>query len=260
MGQIVHRLVGALGYAVIKKDRYRQLRALEHYVPSEEALTEHLRMVLSLYQVDCVFDVGANDGWFRNWVRQKVGFTGLVVSFEPITAQARALEEKAVDDPLWIVRPYALGRYEEIRDFHIMESDVFSSFLKPDSNQPEKYVDSNKVRTSTPVHVRTVAAEWKEISERHEVSRMHLKMDTQGFDLEVFAGAEKVLDAIVTLQSELAFRQLYKHGADYQDAIRTYAAAGYKTSTLQPISFDDQLRMIEADGVFVRDLQHLIPS
>lgn len=260
LGNLVNHLLRPAGFSLISLERLSKLKALEHYQPSEDALAEHLRRVIALYQVDCVFDVGANDGWFRNWVREKAGFTGLIVSFEPIAAQVRALEKLAADDPLWIIRPCALGRREEVREFHVMDSDVFSSFLKPDPNQPGKYADANCLNFSTPVQVRTVAAEWRQIAAQHGVSRMHLKMDTQGFDLEVFAGAEPVLDSIVTLQSELAFVHLYENGADYRDAIQTYAAAGYRTSMLQPIAYDDALRMVEADGLFVREVPPFVRS
>ncbi|MBL9177485.1 MAG: FkbM family methyltransferase [Verrucomicrobiaceae bacterium] len=258
--RLIQFVLEITGYRVVPKDRYKQLLALEHYQPSEDALAEHLRRVISFYQVDCVFDVGANNGWFRNWVRDKVGFDGLIVSFEPIAAQVRTLEKLAANDPLWIIRSCALGRREEVRDFHIMESDVFSSFLKPDPNQPSKYTDSNVLRDSTPVQVSTVEVEWRKISAQHKVKRMHLKMDTQGFDLEVFAGAEPVLESVITVQSELAFIHLYENGADYRDAIHTYSAAGYRTSMLQPISYDESLCMVEADGLFVREAQPPVPS
>jgi FkbM family methyltransferase len=253
--RIVQGILEKTGYMLVPKDRYQKLHVLEHYQPSEDALAEHLRRVISLYQLDCVFDVGANDGWFRNWVRNKVGFEGLIVSFEPITEQVRTLEKLAADDPLWIIRSCALGRCEEVREFHIMESDVFSSFLKPNPNQPCKYADSNIQRFSTLVKVSTVEVEWRKITAQHGVKRMHLKMDTQGFDLEVFAGAEPVLESIITVQSELAFIHLYEDGADYRDAFQTYLAAGYRASTLQPISYDESLRMVEADGLFVREAQ-----
>lgn len=258
--RIVQIILEKTGYMLVPKGRYQKLLAIEHYQPSEDALAEHLRRVISLYQVDCVFDVGANDGWFRNWVRDKVGFDGLIVSFEPITAQVRTLEKLAANDPLWIIRSCALGRREEVREFHIMESDVFSSFLKPDPNQPCKYTDSNIPRSSTPVQVSTVEVDWRKITAQYGVKRMHLKMDTQGYDLEVFAGAEPVLESIITVQSELAFIHLYENGADYRDAIQTYLDAGYRTSMLQPISYDESLRMVEADGLFVREALPPVPT
>lgn len=251
-GELANKLLAPAGYSIVKTERLASLRALENYKPSESVFAEHLRRVFEKQGVDCVFDVGANDGTYAQWLRSDVGYRGCVVSFEPIAAQVRALEQKAAGDPMWIVRDCALGAEEGSREFHVMESDVFSSFLKPADGQPGKYSDSNRVSRSIPVKVSTVAAAWREISVVHGVSRLYLKMDTQGFDLEVFAGAQDVLASIVALQSELAFRTIYEGGADAAAAMATFAAAGYRPSMLHPISFDEGLGMIEADGIFVR--------
>lgn len=252
IGQIAHKVLNAAGYSLLSLERLKKLRILENYKPSENVLAEHLRRVFTRHQVDCVFDVGANDGAYAEWLRSEVGFKGQVVSFEPIADQVRILEQKSATDPLWTIFSCALGRVVGTQEFHVMESDVFSSFLKPDPSQPGKYADSNRVSRSIPVEVSTVAEVWQKIRTQHGLSHLYLKMDTQGFDLEVFAGAHDVLDSIVALQSELAFRGIYQDGADYSQAMSVFAAAGFRPSMLHPISFDENLAMIEADGVFVR--------
>jgi len=74
---------------------------------------------------------------------------------------------------------------------------------------------------------------------------MYLKMDTQGFDLEVFAGATSVLGSIVALQSEVAFRRIYVGVADFHQASEVFASAGFCPSILHTISFDEELGVIE---------------
>ena len=239
------------GYLVVSTSRYQELRSKENYKPSEDVLAEHLRRVFERCQVDCVFDVGANDGAFVKWLRESVGFAGQVVSFEPIPAQVAVLEKKAADDPRWMICPYALGRCVGTHQLHVMESDVFSSFLKPDAAQPEKYADSNRIQTTLPVQVSTVAKVWHDIRNKFGVSRLYLKMDTQGFDLEVFAGAASVMGFIAALQSEVAFRRIYEGAADFYQASKVFAEAGFRPSMFHPISFDEGLGMIEADGVYV---------
>lgn len=227
------------------------MRAKENYKPSEDIMAEHLRRLLERCQVDCVFDVGANDGAFVEWLRKSVGFAGQVVSFEPIPAQVAVLEKKAADDPRWMICPFALGRCEGTQPFHVMESDVFSSFLEPDGKQPEKYADSNKIQTTLSVKVSTVAKVWDDVRDKFGVSRLYLKMDTQGFDLEVFAGAVPVVGSIAALQSEVAFRRIYEGAADFYQASKVFSEAGFRPSMFHPISFDEGLGMIEADGVYV---------
>lgn len=251
--RIIHQLFERAGYLLVPVQRFHELRTLGNYKPSENVLAEHLRRVFERHQVDCVFDVGANDGAFVEWLRKEVGYVGQVVSFEPIPAQVCVLEKKAANDPMWMISPQALGRSEGTNLFHVMESDVFSSFLKPDASQPKKYADSNKILTTLSVKVSTVAKVWEEVRAKLGGSRLYLKMDTQGFDLEVFAGATSVLGSIVALQSEVAFRRIYEGAADFHEASEVFASAGFRPSMLHPISFDEGLGVIEADGVFVRD-------
>lgn len=84
-------------------------------------------------------------------------------------------------------------------------------------------------------------------------SRIYLKMDTQGFDLEVFAGASAVLDRIAGLQAEVAFQQIYDDVPDYHEALRTFEAQGFAVTGMFPVKRDRKsLRMIEMDCVMRR--------
>jgi len=240
------------GFTLLANHRYERLRKLEHYKPADTPFADHVRRVLEKFQVDCVFDVGANDGAYAIWLRNEAGFKGHIVSFEPIPRHAAALERLAANDAKWHVMPLALGREAGTADFHVMASDVFSSFLKPDASQPGQYADSNKVSETIPVTVRTVADVWAELAPKLQTSRLYLKMDTQGFDLEVFAGASAALDGIVALQSEMAFHKIYDGCAGFEEALACFQASGFRLSMLHPISLDGKLAMIEADGVFVR--------
>jgi hypothetical protein len=57
-------------------------------------------------------------------------------------------------------------------------------------------------------------------------------MDTQGFDLEVFAGAQEVIHTFVGLQSELSVVPFYEGAPDWLRAIEIYKQAGFVLSTL----------------------------
>ena len=248
LSSLLHRLCNSLGYQLMRTGRFQTLRALENYKPSENVLAEHLHRMFERHRIDTVFDVGANDGAFAEMLRREAKFTGTIHSFEPIPAQIAVLREKARNDERWIIHDCALGAQAGTLPLNVMSSDVFSSFRQPASTQPGKYSDSNAIAMTIDVPVRTVAEMLRELPP----SRVHLKMDTQGFDLEVFAGAAGALDSICMLQSELAFQTIYENAPDWRQAVDTFAKAGYRPSWLLPISFDDALGCIEADGVFVR--------
>ena len=59
--------------------------------PSRIALLfeeQHLKRFFAHFDIDCVFDVGANVGQYATALRDRVGFRGQIISFEPNPATA----------------------------------------------------------------------------------------------------------------------------------------------------------------------------
>src|SRR4030095_12017516 len=82
--------------------------------------------------------------------------------------------------------------------------------------------------------------------------RCFLKMDTQGYDLEVFAGLGRWIEHVVGLQSEVAAIPLYTGMPRMAEAIARYEAAGFELTGLFPLSRDEPTgRVIEFDCVMV---------
>jgi hypothetical protein len=67
-------------------------------------------------------------------------------------------------------------------------------------------------------------------------SRIFLKMDTQGYDLEVFSGATGALDRVLGLQSELSVRPLYEGMPHYIQSLETYQSAGFDLYNLSVVN------------------------
>jgi hypothetical protein len=94
------------------------------------------------------------------------------------------------------------------------------------------------------------------VSELHGVlpadSRFFLKMDTQGFDLEVFEGALGCVDRVAGLQSEVSFQPLYKGMPSADESLRVFRAAGFIESAYFPVHVDARMRAVEMDCIMVR--------
>src|SRR5262249_38380754 len=66
--------------------------------------------------------------------------------------------------------------------------------------------------------------------------RVFLKMDTQGYDLEVFKGARSSIRNILGLQSELSVRPLYHGMPHYLEALSVYEDAGFELFDLTVVT------------------------
>jgi len=179
-----------------------------------------LRELLSKLQIDCVIDVGANEGQYARLLR-RLGFTGLVLSFEPNVDVFQVMQRAFARDKAWQGFNCALGSSEEELDFNVFEHSQISSFL-PGSDR----VHSKLVRT-VKVPVRRLDAYLPQILPDWKKRRIFLKCDTQGFDLEVVKGAEGTLTQVYGLQSEIAVQPLYAGMTRYLEALSFYEGLGF---------------------------------
>ena len=159
-----------------------------------------LRQLLMHLRIDCVLDVGANVGQFARELRG-IGYEGHIVSFEPIASVFSALQQSFAGDTKWRGFHLALGAQEGSMMITVPKLTVLSSLL-----------DSNVVESGTrkePVTVKRLDQLLPTLTQELGVSRVFLKMDTQGYDLEVFRGASGCIDGILGLQSELSVQPFY---------------------------------------------------
>ncbi len=86
------------------------------------------------------------------------------------------------------------------------------------------------------VQVRRLDEIFEEVTTGVPEPRIFLKMDTQGYDLNVFEGAAGSLEWTQGLESELSVRPLYEGMKDYVQALSTYQAAGFILSHVSVVS------------------------
>jgi FkbM family methyltransferase len=195
-----------------------------------------LRELLGQLEIDCVLDVGANRGQFAGELR-KIGYAGPIISFEPVSTEFRAMQEKFRKDSKWRGHQIALGSTDESRSINIPNLTVLSSFL-------ESITAEQNCRTET-IEIRRLDGLLPSILADLDVSRVYLKMDTQGFDLEVFKGASGCVEKIQGIQSELSVQPLYKNMPRYLEALQIYEDAGFDLYNLSVVNRTDTGGLLE---------------
>jgi FkbM family methyltransferase len=211
----------------------------------------HLRELLARLKVDCVLDVGANVGQYHDFLRDKVFYDGSIISFEPVSRHVEALRERSRADRDWHIEGYALGSRDGSMPINVMVSDQFSSFLEPDHDRVKEIAELNTPRHTETVTVRTLDVVLPLLQQRIGFERPYLKIDTQGFDIEVLRGAGDSLPAVKALQTEASIIGIYKGMPQYIDTLRYLDERGFDITGLYPVSRDNALRLVEFDCVMI---------
>lgn len=211
----------------------------------------HLRRLMNYLEVDCIFDVGANSGQYASMLRDKVEFSGSIVSFEPIPELAELLRKKAHLDPTWSIQEMALSDCSGRKIFNVMQSDRFSSLGTPTAKDTEFLMNLNTTVRTIEVQVETLDSVFPQIKKALGFKKPFLKMDTQGFDLHVIRGGMNCIKEFVGIQSELAIKRLYVESVPFQEVISCYRELGFDLSAFVPNNEGHFPWLIETDGIFV---------
>lgn len=194
-----------------------------------------LKSFLDGLRIDCVVDVGANEGQYASELR-RIGYKGLILSFEPDPAVFERLRERTNADPRWLAFNVALGINSNPASFNIMNVSLFNSFRKPSEKQTSHYQGANKIYKTITVKVERLDEIFSALKNEHRFNRVFLKMDTQGYDTQVFRGAERIHSEIWGLQSEVPIQKIYEDMEDWADQIDIYRACGYEIAGMYAVN------------------------
>jgi len=207
---------------------------------------------LKHHGVNHVLDVGANSGQYAAGLRE-ADYAGRITSFEPLAGPFALLEQRASKDPLWDCRRCAIGDTEGMISINVAGNAGESSSVLPmlkshqDAYPPANYVSTQEAPIS---RLDSVTAEIVSPSDV-----VFMKIDVQGFEKHVLAGAQKTLeDRCVGMQLELSFIPLYEGGMLIREALDVAYSMGFTLTGLVPCFTDMRNgRMLQADGIFFRE-------
>jgi FkbM family methyltransferase len=222
----------------------------QHKVLSDYLAREHMSRLMRKLDINCVLDVGANVGQYAQQLRRG-GYAGRIVSFEPVPAIAANLREAARNDAEWRVIECALGDADEKAEINVRPGSMSS--LLPSSEFGKDWHDRLKQSDTQKISVRRLDGLFDEAVEGIDDPRVYLKLDTQGYDMQAFAGAGDRLKEIAGMQSEVACVPIYDGMPRLPDQIAAYESAGFEITGMFPVSrHRASMRVIEFDVTMVR--------
>lgn len=198
--------------------------------------------------IGTVLDVGANEGQYGREIRD-LGFTGRIISFEPIASVFEKLRRRAAGDPMWDVHHMALAESDGERDITVSDVSVFSSFRKLSDYSAANFTGARAARTET---VRVSRLDSFLRDHPLDLGATYLKIDTQGFEKEVLVGAGEALRRIRLVQAELALRQLYAGQEGWMEMVHWMEERGFRIAMAKENGYDhERAELLELDMVFL---------
>jgi FkbM family methyltransferase len=201
-------------------------------------------------QIDQVVDVGANTGQFSEELLAG-GFSGHILSFEPLSSAHEVLVKKSKRYTNWEVFPRcAIGDVDGEVLINVSRNSVSSSILPMLSSHAiaaphSAYINQEK----TPIYKLDSILPGK----IKGFKSVLLKIDTQGFEWKVLDGAIKVLPQIKAIQMELSMVHLYDGQHLWMECIDRLENLGFKLWSLQPAFTDHKTgQTLQFDGLFIR--------
>lgn len=199
---------------------------------------------------DLVFDIGANYGQFAQEMRE-YGYRGPIVSVEPLSHAHERLSRAAVADAAWhVVRRCALGATKGSTVINISGTHASSSILTMNSAHEKAAPGSESVGIEN-VDVSTLDDIFPDYG--GAARKVFLKVDTQGFELEVLKGAVATLPRIDGMLLELSLIELYDRQPLWTEVMQWLQPHGFDLAALNqgfvdPVTF----HTLQVDGLFLR--------
>jgi len=210
------------------------------------ATIEH-EAVLKASEARFVVDIGANRGQFAIAAREYLPYA-MIHSIEPLTEPAKILDQLFYGDPNFSLHTCAIGLEHQTRLMHVSKLDFSSSLLPISEEQLElfPFTAQREVRNVSVLPLGEV------IDVQKIQSPAFLKIDVQGFELEVLQGCVELLGKFEYIYVECSFVELYVGQALAQDVIMFLGKAGFQLKGVYDVYYDNTGKAIQADCLFVK--------
>jgi len=244
----------------IKAAVRRVLQVADILVSGDASITDVLRPGFSLTSVRMIarvrahvptlrtiLDAGANVGQFT-LAAARAYPEARVLAFEPVPQAAAILRQRSSGNPRVEVHECALGR--ESGDLTLFQNEYshVSSALPIHPNNRHPNYDPTKVQA---VQVKVARLDDR-VSADDLIEPALLKLDVQGYEREVLAGAHGILSRIEYLVVEAAFVELYDGQPTFEDLHRLLTDGGYDLVAPVGVQEGSEGVVIEMDGLYRR--------
>jgi len=211
------------------------------------ASIEH-EAVMARLRPATVVDVGANVGQFSALIAA-LHPEARLVAFEPMPDAAATWRRVFDGRSNAVLHTVAIGTTKGEATLHVSARADSSSLLPIGEGQRTVFPGTEEAGT-----MRIEVAPLDAFLSAAEISRPALlKIDVQGYELEVLRGAESLLRCFDYVYVEASFMTLYEGQPLFDEVAAFLAARGFREEGRYNLSVDAEGRPVQADFLFARD-------
>jgi FkbM family methyltransferase len=199
-------------------------------------------------RVDLVLEIGANKGQYAQSLRS-AGYTGKIISVEPLSAAFAVLQGKCAQDCDWDCHNLAIGDADAETTINVSANSYSSSLLPASARTLEIEPRIGYVAQET-VNLRRLDSLLPALT---AAQRIFLKIDAQGSEGDIVEGGRSIFDRVAMVQVELAWTPSYEGQAEMGHMVDTMRELGLEPGSVAP-SWTDRATglMPEIDVTFIR--------
>ena len=222
----------------------------KHLSLGNQQIYKRLSAFILDFESYCVVDVGASDGWFS-----KIIFhfkpDAQIIAFEPLSTHTKALEYMRQRYPKkFEYHLKALGEKEGSSEITEFGTTGLSSLKKLIDGRYDRGGFSAKIVKKETIKITTLDRFFEQSKNK---KRLVVKIDTQGFEMEVLKGAAKLfsenrIDCVII---ELATIPKYEGQAISTDFLHFFEGHNFILFDLYPFFYEEKGPLTEFDAVFV---------
>jgi FkbM family methyltransferase len=234
--KLINKSLNILGYNISK------LPSLENKINKGEYKW------LQEFGIRTVIDVGANDGGFALLIN-KILPDAFIYSFEPINSCFIELQKNTSSIKNIKYFNYALGDKEEEKIFYQNEFSPSSSFLQVQQKHVEAFPFTANTKS-----INVLVEKLDNLNSSINFNKkVLLKIDVQGFELNVLKGAQNVLKKIDMIFCEISFAELYKDQPAFGEILEYLENYNFKYfGNFEQLADPLSNKILQADAIFIK--------
>lgn len=240
MKKIINNLTSIFGY---------KLKKIKWLYEKDQNFTK----TINEKKINSIIDVGANEGQFAEQVF-KNNYRGSIISFEPLREEHSVLlsKKKRMVNLNWeVANRCALGASEKKIFINISGMRQSSSILEITKMHTDLYPKSSNIGVEE-IKMLTLDNFYEKIVKLKK--KILLKIDTQGYELEILKGAKKTISLIDGLLIEISLVELYKNQPLFEEMLSYVKNLGFSIWSIdRAIGNNKTGQTYQLDIVFFRN-------